>query len=309
MRYVARRMLYSGPVLFGVSLIVFFLVHVVPGDPVQAMMGFHATPEAVAQLRAYYGLDRPLPEQYLTFLYHAVQLDFGESIQLHTPVASLVGSRLPTTLLLVFYSVVVALVIAVPLGIYSGIRANKLADQGIRILMTITFVMPAFWLGLVLIMVFSLTLHLFPAAGIRQGLLPTIWSLTLPAVTLALYLAPVLIRSLRASMIESLRADHVVAARARGLPETLILRRQVLRLSLLPLVTLVALNIGFLLSGAVVVERVFAIPGIGGLLIDAVGARDFPVIVPVALILAVGFIVANLVADLTNALLDPRIQL
>jgi peptide/nickel transport system permease protein len=308
-KYVARRALHAVPVLFGISLVAFFLVRLVPGDPVEIMLGLRPPPEAAAQLRAYYGLDQPLPVQYVTFMLSAIRLDFGQSIQAHTAVTSLIASRIGPTILLVVYATAISLVLAVPMGAYSAVKANGLPDESIRLLMTIAFAMPAFWLGLILILVFSLTLHLFPTAGLRDGALPLIWSLTLPALTIGLATAPILIRSLRASMIESLRADHVVAARARGLPESLILRRHVLRTSLISTVTIVGLNTGFLLSGAVIVENVFALPGLGSLMVHAVGARDFPVVVAVALLFGVGVVLVSLVTDLANALLDPRIRL
>jgi peptide/nickel transport system permease protein len=308
-RYLARRVLHAVPVLFGISLISFFLMRLVPGDPIKAMMGLRYTPEAAAQLRAYYGLDQPLPVQYIQFLANAIRLDFGESMQAHTAVTNLIGSRLGATIVLVIYSIGIALMLAVPLGAWSAVRANKLADQTIRMVMTVTFAMPGFWLGLVLVLLLSLELHLFPTAGLRQGPLPFLWSLTLPAITIGLSMAPVLIRSLRASMIENISSDFVTAARARGLPELLIVRRHVLRTSLISTVAIVGLNIGFLLSGAVVVEKVFAIPGLGGLMVDSVGVRDFPVIVALALLFGVGVVLGNLLADLANAALDPRIRL
>ena len=174
------------------------------------------------------------------------------------------------------YATLISFLVAVPLATYSAIKANRLPDQAIRLILMVSFAMPALWLGLVFILVFSLNLHWFPASGIGNDVPSMLWGLTLPAVTIGLYLAPVILRSLRASMIETLHADYVEAARARGLPETLILRRHVLRTSLISTVTIVGVNLGFLIGGTVIVESIFAIPGLGSLLVNAVATRDFP---------------------------------
>ncbi len=307
-RYLGARGLQAIPVLIGISLVAFFLIRLVPGDPIRTMLGARATEEAVAILRSRYGLDQPLPIQYLSFLAGAAQLDLGDSIALQRPVAALIGSRMGPTILLIGYATIISFVVALPLATYSAVKANRLPDQTIRLVMMVTFAMPAFWLGLILILVFSLNLHLFPASGLGEGLLPLVWSLTLPAITIGLYLAPVLIRTLRASMMESLQSDHVEAARARGLPEGLILRRHVLRTSLIATVTIVGVNLGFLISGSVIVENVFAIPGLGSLLVNAVATRDFPLIQGVALFLGVAVVILSLGTDIVNALIDPRIR-
>jgi peptide/nickel transport system permease protein len=307
-RYLVRRGLQAIPVLIGISLVTFFLIRLVPGDPIRTMLGPRATEDAVAILRLRYGLDQPLPVQYLGFLSGVAHLDLGDSIALHRPVVSLIGSRMWPTVLLIGYATIISFIVAVPLATYSAVKANRLPDQSIRLVMMITFAMPAFWLGLILILVFSLNLQLFPASGLGEGFLPLMWSLTLPAITIGLYLAPVLIRTLRASMVESLKADYVEAARARGLSEGLILRRHVLRTSLIATVTIVGVNLGFLISGSVIVENVFAIPGLGSLLVNAVATRDFPLIQGVALFLGVAVVVLSLATDVANVMIDPRIR-
>ncbi len=259
-------------------------------------------------MRARYGLDQPIFVQYLTFLQGAVRLDLGDSITYQRSVVDLIGARLGATVLLITYATFISFVLAVPLATYSAIRANRAPDHIIRLVLMVTFAMPAFWLGLLLILVFSLNLHLFPASGIGKDLPSMLWSLTLPAITIGLYLAPVIIRSLRASMIESLQAEYVEAARARGLPESLILRRHVLRTSLIATVTIVGVNLGFLISGTVVVESVFAIPGIGTLLVNAVATRDFPVIQGLSLFLGIAVVMLSLGTDVLNTLIDPRIR-
>ncbi len=307
-RYLVRRALHAVPVLFGISLVAFLLIRLVPGDPIRIMLGIRATDASVAALRAHFGLDQPLPVQYLTFLSNVLHFDFGESIAFHTSVRSLILARLGPTVCLIGYATVISIIMAVPLATLSAVKANRVPDHLIRFVMMISFAMPAFWLGLILILVFSVQLALFPTSGLGKGPLPFIWSLTLPALTVGLYLGPVLIRTLRAGMIESLRADYVEAARARGLSELRVLRRYVLRTSLITTVTIVGVNLGFLISGAVVVENVFAIPGVGSLMVTAVGARDFPVIEALVLLFGAAVVVVSLLTDLTNAALDPRIR-
>jgi peptide/nickel transport system permease protein len=306
--YLLRRILQVLPVVFGISVVAFFLLRLVPGDPIRTMLGPRASESAVALLRARYGLDQPIPVQYVTFLQDLLRLDLGESMTYHRSVVDLIGARLGTTVLLIAYAALISFVVAVPLATYSAIRANHAPDHLIRLVMMVTFAMPAFWLGLLLILVFSLNLHLFPASGIGDDLPSMMRGLTLPAVTIGLYLAPVIIRSLRASMIESLNAEYVEAARARGLPESLILRRHVLRTSLISTVTIVGVNLGFLISGTVVVETVFALPGIGTLLVNAVATRDFPLVQALSLFLGVAVVLLNLGTDVLNRLIDPRIR-
>ena len=306
--YLLRRVIQVLPVVFGISIVAFFLLRLVPGDPIRTMLGPRASESAVQLLRARYGLDQPIPVQYMTFLQDLLRLDLGDSLTYHRSVVDLIGARLGTTVLLIGYAALISFVVAVPLATYSAIRANRAPDHLIRLVMMVTFAMPAFWLGLLLILVFSLNLHLFPASGIGEGFPSMMRGLTLPAVTIGLYLAPVIIRSLRASMIESLNAEYVEAARARGLPESLILRRHVLRTSLISTVTIVGVNLGFLISGTVVVETVFALPGIGTLLVNAVATRDFPLVQALSMFLGVAVVLLSLGTDVLNRLIDPRIR-
>jgi peptide/nickel transport system permease protein len=308
-RYVARRLLYAVPILVGISFVAFFLIHLIPGDPIAAMLGDRYSESAGRVLREQFGLDQPLPSQYLSFLAKAVQLDFGQSIQQRTDVRSLILSRMGVTFLLVLYALSVAFVLAVPLAIWSAVRANRLPDHVVRVSMMVAFAMPSFWLGLLLILFFSLQLGWFPTSGLAPPVLPLIWSLTLPAVTLGLSLSPVFTRTLRSSLIENLNADHVMAARARGLSDARVMFRYVMRPSLIALVTLIGFFAGALLSGSVVVETVFAIPGVGSLLLNAVLLRDFPVIEALALLFGVVTVVCILITDVANAALDPRIRL
>ena len=308
LRYIVRRAIQAIPVLVGISVVSFFLIRFVPGDPIRTMLGPRASAEAVALLRAQYGLDQPIPVQYLDFLAGVARFDLGTSLTFGRPVVDLIGARVGATVALIAYATLVSFLVAVPLATYSAIKANRLPDQAIRLVMMVTFAMPAFWLGLVLILILSLQLHLFPASGIGADPASFVWSLTLPAFTIGLYLAPVFIRSLRASMIEGLHADYVEAARARGLSEATVLRRHVLRTSLIATVTIVGVNLGFLISGTVVVENVFAVPGIGSLLVSAVSRRDFPLIQGLSLFLGIAVVAVNLATDVINTAIDPRIR-
>jgi len=308
-RYAARRVLHAVPVLFGVTLISFVLVHAIPGDPIATMLQQRATPENIAYWRQYYGMNLPLPIQYLSFLGKIATLDLGQSIQLRQAVSVSIGARLPPTLLLIVYSVSLALLITVVLATLSAVSAGHWPDRVVKVAAMVTNAMPAFWIGLTLIEIFCLWLGWFPASGLGTDLLSTIWSLTLPAVTVALYVSPVLIRGLRSTMLGLLHADFVEAARARGLSERTILIDYVLRNSLVTIVTMVGLNIGFLIGGTIVVENVFAIPGLGQLVVTAVTDQDFPLVQACVLLIGVWVVSVNLLTDLLNAWLDPRIQL
>lgn len=307
--FLARRVVGAIPVLLALLVVAFLLVRVVPGDPARILLGIRATDETVALLRDRLALDGPLHAQLLAFLGGALTLDFGSSIVHHAPVTELVGHRLLVTGALLLYATLIAVVIAIPLGILSAVRRNRLPDHLVRLVSMVAFAMPAFWLGLVLVLIFSLALGLFPTSTL--GATPVEWlrGLTLPALTIGLYLAPLLLRTLRSSVIEQLATEHVEAARARGLSERRVIGRHVMRNSLIAMVTVLGVNIGFLLSGAVVVENVFALPGVGSLLVGSVVARDYPVIQTLVLVFGVGVLLINLVTDLSYAALDPRVRL
>ena len=307
--FLARRVVGAVPVLLALLLAAFLLVRFVPGGSSRILLGIRATDASVALLRARLALDGPLDAQFLAYLRDALVLDFGTSIVHHAPVAELIGPRLLVTGSLLLYATAIAVAIAIPLGIWSAIRRNRLPDHAVRVLSMIAFAMPAFWLGLVLVLLFSLALGIFPTSTL--GDTPAEWlrGLTLPALTIGLYLAPLLLRTLRSSVIEQLGMEHVEAARARGLSERRVVGRHVMRNSLIAMVTVLGVNIGFLLSGAVVVENVFALPGIGSLLVGSVVARDFPVTQTLVLVFGAGVLLINLLTDLSYAALDPRVRL
>jgi peptide/nickel transport system permease protein len=307
--YFIKRLLHSVPVIVGISLFSFILIHLVPGDPIKIMVGGRAPPEVVRTLDHQFGLDRPLQNQYLSFVGNAVRGNLGESIILRRPVASVVGERIGPTLFLLAYGTLLAIVLAVPLGIVSALWRNRLPDHLIRLLTLVAFAMPAFWLGLILVRKFSLDLGWFPVSGYGQGFLGHLHSLTLPALTIGLFLASMLIRTLRTSLVEILGTDYVEAARARGAGETRVVLKHGLRNALIAAVTVLAVNLGFLIGGAVVVEKVFDIPGLGQLLVDSVFTRDFPVIQGVTLVFGLLVVMINLLSDLAYAAIDPRVRL
>lgn len=307
--YISRRFVQAIPVLIAVTLIAFSLIHLVPGDPARVMLGSRATEESVALLRDQLGLNEPLPIQYIQFLIDATHLEFGNSLFLRAPVGPILADRAVNSLNLLLYSILISLLIAVPLAMVSAVRQNRPTDHLVRLFTTITFAMPAFWTALILVLIFSLRLELFPTSGLGEGFSNLVLSLTLPAITIGFYLAPVLLRSLRSSLIETLSAEFIEAARARGLSKRRVLLKHVLRNSLIAMITVLGVNIGFLISGAVVIENVFAIPGLGSLMVTSIVARDYPVIIAVTLVFGVAVVFVNLLVDLSYAMLDPRIRL
>jgi peptide/nickel transport system permease protein len=307
-RYLGRRLLHVLPVVIGITLASFILIHLVPGDPIRIMLGGKASVERIAEVKHELGIDRPLPQQYLSFVGGAVHGDLGESIILRRPVSGVVGERLGPSLFLLGYATLIALVFAVPLGIVSALRRNRLADHSIRVLTLIAFAMPSFWLGLILIRKLSLDLGVFPVSGYGEGFFGHVRSLTLPSLTIGLFLASMLVRSLRASLIDILGMEYVEAARARGLSETRVVVKHSLRPALIATITVLAVNLGWLISGAVVIERVFDIPGLGQLLVESIFTRDFPTIQGLTLVFGLIVIAINVLADLSYAAVDPRVR-
>lgn len=305
--FILARIWQSIPVLLGISVIAFLAVQLVPGDPVQIMLHGRGSPEQVAALRTELGLDRPLLQQYLSFVGGAVTGDLGVSIIQRDAVASIIAERLAASLLLLAYATTLSVLIAVPLAIVAALRLDRPVDQVIRLVGVVGFAMPPFWIAVILMYVFGLRLGWFPIAGLGDTLPAHIWHLTMPAVTVALFLAPILIQSLRAAMIEAMVADHVEVARAKGLSRRQVLIKHVLRNAVIPVITVLAVNIGWLLSGAVIVEYVFSLPGLGSLLVRSVSYRDYPVIQGLALVFGMIVLVVNLLADLGYMMADQRV--
>ena len=304
MRYLVRRLLLTIPVLLGVATLVFSLIHLVPGDPAQSMLGDSAPPEDVAKLRQTLGLDRPLVQQYKSFLGGVVKGDLGTSFRYGTPVTREIGSRLLRTMQLALAAMAVAIVIAIPLGIIAAVRKGTAVDQAAMTLSLIGISMPNFWLGPLLAIVFAVRLGWLPVSGTG-----TVAHLVLPAVTLGAALAAILARMTRASVLEELRELYVRAARARGVSQSRAIIGHALRNSLIPLVTIIGLQFGAVLTGAVITETIFSWPGVGRLLIQSIGFRDYPVVQGCILFIATTYVLVNLATDLAYGALDPRIRL
>jgi peptide/nickel transport system permease protein len=306
-KFVLTRPLQLLPVLLGVSVISFVMVHSIPGDPVRILLGTRATPEVMARIRAQYGLDEPLWVQYALFLKNLAQGEFGRSIIYKTPVLDLVGTRIAPTLFLLAYGVLLAVAIALALAVLSARRRGGWADHAIRLYSTAGLGLPSFWLGIVLLIVFSLKLGLFPVSGWGEGFLGHLHHLFLPALSIAIALSPILIRNLRASLIAEMESDHVTAARSRGVPEGRIFARHVLPNALIPTVTLLGVNVGWLIGGTVVVEQVFSVPGLGSLMVSSIFARDYLVVQAITLAFALAVILTNFMVDIVVVAIDPRI--
>jgi peptide/nickel transport system permease protein len=308
-KYLMRRVLETIPVLLVITLLVFFMLHLVPGDPAQVILGSHATPETVANLRQQLGLDQPLVVQYLRFMQNLFHFNLGQSIFYHEPVTELIGSRVGVTLGLVLYTAVLSVLITLPLAIYAATHRNGVGDQVIRVTGLIAMTAPGFWVALLLMLAFSITIQIFPVGGYGETFLENLKDLFLPALTLSFGMIALLVRSLRSSLIDVLKTDYVAFARVKGGSEFSILIRHVLRSGLFSTVTLLGVNIAWLVGGTLAVEKVFALPGIGILMVDSISARDYPVVQGVTLVFAVLVVLINLLTDLSYSLLDPRVSL
>ena len=307
--YILRRLLQAVPVVIGVTMLVFFMIHLVPGDPARTMLGVHATPKRVALLHHEWGLDRSLPEQYKLFMQRLLHGNLGDSLFYHVTAWSLISGRLPVTLWLIAYGTVLSILIAVPLATLAATRKNGLRDQIVRAVPLVGLGFPPFWLGIMLLLAFGLHLgRLFPVGGYGTGFTGHLNSMFLPALTVALGIAPILIRSLRASLLQVLESDYVVTARSKGVSERRVLIRHALRNRIISMVTVLGVNIGYLVGGTVIVEKVFAVPGIGLLMINAIFARDFPVVQGITLAYAVLVVMVYLTTDVLHAMLDPRVR-
>ena len=303
LRYTLRRVLLTVPVLLGVATLVFALIHLVPGDPAEAMLGESAPAADLAELRTRLGLDRPLLAQYGDFLAGLVRGDLGTSFRYGSPVSREIGSRLRRTAQLALAAMVVAMVIAIPLGILGALFRGRAIDQVAMGVSLLGISMPNFWLGPLLAIVFAVQLGWLPVAGTG-----TIGHLVLPAVTLGAALAAVLARMTRASLIDELRELYVLAARARGLSVRRAVVLHAFRNSLIPVVTILGLQLGAVLTGTIITETIFAWPGVGRLLIQAINFRDYPLVQGCILFIAVTYVAMNLLVDLAYAWLDPRIR-
>lgn len=311
LRFIGTRVLSSAVVLLGVLVVVFALVHLVPGDPVRLALGTRYTPEAYEALRTASGLDRPLPEQFVSYVLHAVTGDFGVSFRNGQPITTTLLQRLPATVSLAVVGLVVALLISLPAGVYSALREGRVSDVIVRVSSQFGVSIPDFWLGMLLISLFSVTLGWLPASGyVALTDDPAGWlrQVALPGLTVGLVAGAIMTRYIRAAVIDVASAGYIRTAVSKGLPRRMVVSRHIVRGALVPVLTIAGIQLATILGGVIVVEVVFAWPGLGRLVYDAVAARDYPLIQGAVLLVAVMFIAVNLIVDVLYAVVDPRIR-
>lgn len=302
--YIIRRLLFMVPVFLGVTLVVFLMLHLAPGDPVILIAGEQTTPEAYKQIREELGLNRPLYEQYFSFLQGLLRGDLGMSLLRRRPVAELIKEAMPVTIELSLAGLVVSYLIGVPVGILSAVKRNSLLDQAGMVAALVFVCVPTFWLGLFLMYIFSVQLRMFPVSGYGGW-----YYLVLPSLALGLGGAALTARLTRSSMLEVIRQDYIQTARAKGLPGYLVVFKHAFKNALIPIITLLGLRLGWLVGGSISLEIVFSRPGMGRLMVNSILSRDYPVVQGVTLVLAACVMLGNLLADILYAAVDPRIRL
>lgn len=308
--YAIRRLILAIPVLLFISIVLFGLLHLAPGDPARILVGSHEVSESVLDaIRAKYHLNASLPEQYLIWLGDVLRGDLGQSFRQQMAVSTLIAVRLPTTLLLVGGAFVLTLLISLPLGVIAAARQNTWVDSSLSLISLIGLSSPVFFTGIVAILAFSFWLGWLPAFGTGTGGLDTVRHLVLPWVVLALSMIALTSRMTRSGMIEALSSDYIEAARARGLPERTILVKHAFRNALIPVITIAGLQLGYLVVGSVLVEFTFGLGGLGSLLVQGVQSLDYPIVQGVTLLLAVAYVLLNLITDLLYGVADPRVRL
>jgi peptide/nickel transport system permease protein len=296
------------PTALGITLVTFLLLHLIPGDPAATLLGIRGTPQKIAILHREWGLNKPLFVQYWLFLTRIVRGNFGISLYYNSPATGIIINDSTVTIMLVLYAAVLSVVIALPLAVLAATHKNGLSDQAVRAVPLVGMGMPSAWLGIMLILLLALKVHAFPVGGYGSGLPGHLYALFLPSLTLALGIAPVLVRSLRSSLIDSLDADYVTTARSKGIRERRVLAKHAVRNAIISSVSILGLQVAWLISGTIVVETVFALPGIGALMVNSIYRRDFPVVQGITFILAVAVIIINLGTDIFRSLLDPRVK-
>lgn len=305
--FVSGRLLQTVPVVFGVTVIAFFLLRLIPGDPTIVMLGTHWTQARAAVLRQELGLNKPLWDQYLLFMNHLVHLNLGQSIFYRAPVWTLIHQRVGVTLWLVIYSEVLALLISVPLATFTALRRNGLLDHSSRMFFVLTAAMPSFWIGLILILVFSVHWPIFPISGSHSGFTGHLYALFLPSLTMSLGLVAIFSRTLHNGILAVLNADYIDTARVKGLSRVRILTRHILRNASLSLVTVVGVTLSFAIGSTVIVEQIFNLSGLGSLLTASIYNRDLTVVQGITVIFALFVVLVSLLTDVVYVILDPRI--
>lgn len=309
MQFIPGRLVQTIPVVFGVTLVVFFLGQLLPGNAAIAILGEHATPARVAALEQQLGLNAPLWQQYGKFLLHIIQGNLGQSITFQVPVASLVVQAVPVTLSLLAFALIITLVISIPLA---GLAANKPGGVWDYVARGFTLLgqgMPQFWVGIMFLLLLAVGLRAFPVGGYGSTPLEHIYYLFLPSLTLGIAMSPTIIRSLRASTIEVLGSEYIATARSKGSSGTALYRHHVLRNAVIPTVSIIGVHLGYLVGGSIVIERVFALPGLGSLMLNSIYSRDFPTIQAVSLMVALFVVIVGILTDIIYTLLNPRINL
>jgi peptide/nickel transport system permease protein len=310
-RVVTRRLLVAVPMLFGMSIVVFAILRLAPGDPVRAILGTQATPQLIASMRADLGLDDPIYSQYLSWIGGILTGDFGTDFRTSDSIGTMLMDRLPVTLELSVLALVLAVVVAIPLGTLAAVRRGRVPDRAAQGVSMLGVSVPDFWLGIMLVLVFSLSLGMLPSSGwvpFSEDPVENLRHLILPAVSLAAGLAAVLIRLTRSAMLEALQQDYIRFCRMKGVPERSIVVKHALRNAAVPIVTVIGMQAGYLLGGAIVIEQIFSLPGVGRLVLDSVLQRNYPVVQSSVLVIGLMFIVANLLADVAYAVINPRLR-
>jgi len=307
--YTIGRLLQMVPTLIGITVLTFLLIHLIPGDPVLVILDIRATPESVAALTKKLGLDKPLWVQFLYFIRNIFRGELGNSLVYRVPVMQLVKNRLPITIFIVIYSVIMSVVLTVPISFLAALKKDTLIDQVIRGVGTTLLSVPAFWVGIVLLLVLSVKFDLFPIGSVGEDFLGNLYYLFLPSFTIALRRTAVLTRNLRDGIIKILSVDYVDFARAKGLRERLVLTRHVLRNAMISTVTLLGLQLGWAVGGSVIIESVFGLPGIGYTMVQSIFARDYPAVQGLTLIFGILVSVIYLLTDIVYSFLDPRVTL
>jgi peptide/nickel transport system permease protein len=307
-QYFVKRLLQLVPTIFFVTVAIFFLLRLIPGDPALVMLGPSATPDRVAQVHHSLGLDKPLWQQYGIFVLNLLRGGMGTSIFYRRAVSGVIADRLVVTLSLVCYGNVLMLLFAIPLAVLAAVYRDRPIDHLIRIVMTVPLVMPSFWSGLLLMMLFGVRLRILPVSGYGDSFLDHLYHLFLPSLTIALSSGSLLVRNLRASLLEVMQANYVRTARSKGLSERLVFARHVLRNAYISTASLIGVMLAYSIGSTVIIESVFNVPGIGALMINSIGTRDYPIVQALTVIFALFVIVVNLLTDLTYTIIDPRVR-
>ncbi len=310
-QYVVQRIIATVPVVLLVAIITFSLVHIAPGDPAAVIAGDFGNPEDIERVRKQLGLDKPILQQFWIWLSHVARGDLGSSIFSRYDVTHLIAQRLQPTIVIALTAEILAVLIAVPLGVLAAWKANSLIDRGVMLFAVLGFSIPVFWLAYNMIFLFAVRLEWLPAVGyepISNGIVPWLKSITLPSIAISVIFAALIARMTRTTMLEILREDYIRTARAKGLGDRLVLLRHALKNASVPVVTVIGLGLAGLIGGLVVTETVFAIPGLGRLIVEAVLRRDYPVIQGVMMLVTLVYVLVNLIVDISYAYLDPRIR-